>query len=65
MEQQKEKTGPKGPINKVKQVILIEGHPDSVFYDKEVEVCSIKLSAVSCALCDPAGARRWMCDRWG
>lgn len=38
MNQQKEKTGPKGPINKVKQVILIEGHPDSVFYDKEVEV---------------------------
>lgn len=43
MKQQKEKTGPKGPRNKVKQVILIEGHPDSVFYDKQVEVCSIKL----------------------
>ena len=27
MEQQKEKTGPKGPRNKVKQVILIEGYP--------------------------------------
>lgn len=38
MEQQKEKTGPKGPRNKVKQVLLIEGHLDSVFYDKEVEV---------------------------
>lgn len=43
MKQQKEKTGPKGPRNKVKQVILIEGHPDSVFYYKQVEMCSIKL----------------------
>ncbi len=43
MKQQKEKTGPKGPRNKVKQVILIEGHPDSIFYDKQVEMCSIKL----------------------
>jgi hypothetical protein len=43
MKRQKEKTGPKGPRNKVKQVILIEGHPESIFYDKQVEVCSIKL----------------------
>jgi len=38
MKKLKEKTGPKGPRNKVKQVILIEGHPESIFYDKEVEV---------------------------
>ncbi len=43
MKEQKEKTGPKGPRNKVKQVILIEGHPDTVFYNKQVDVCSIKL----------------------
>lgn len=45
MKQQKEneKTGPKGPRNKVKQVILIEGHPESVFHNKQVEVCSIRL----------------------
>lgn len=43
MEQQKDKTGPKGPRNKVKQVILIEGHPESIFYNKDVEMCSIKL----------------------
>ena len=39
------KTGPKGPRNKVKQVVLINGHPDCIFEEIQVSSCSLKFPA--------------------
>lgn len=34
-------TGPKGPRNKVKQVVLVNGHPNCIFEEKQVSSCSL------------------------
>lgn len=37
-----DKRGPKGPRNKVRQVVLVEGHPDCIFETKPRAVITIK-----------------------
>lgn len=37
-----DKRGPKGPRNKVRQVVLVEGHPDCIFETKPRRVITIK-----------------------
>lgn len=39
------KTGPKGPRNKVKQVVLVNGHPNCIFEEIQVSSCSLKFPA--------------------
>jgi hypothetical protein len=43
MEDKKDKTGPKGPRNTVKQIISIEGHPECLFETKKREHVKITI----------------------